>query len=70
MIPRNSPVEWLPIGHRPPLPRIETAPRYTPAPPNPLGKEIDEQFDRMHEAVRRREGERIWQHVIEIAKGG
>lgn len=60
---------WEPCGHRPPLPRIETAPRYTPAPEDPIPPKIRHDLERLQRWAQIIEGRRIWQHVVDIAKG-
>lgn len=69
MIPRNSPIEWLPIDHRAPLPRIETAPRYTPA-PQLIPKLLQYTLDHAERMNQIKEGDRIWAITVDIAKGG
>ncbi len=61
---------WEPCDHRPPLPRIDTAPRYTPPPADTIPAHVREQIDNMHDLMRKREGERIWGITVDIAKGG
>jgi hypothetical protein len=61
--------DWTPIEHRPPLKRIVDAP-YTPAPVDPRPQHVQQQIDQMTEMMRKNTGERIWEHVVQTAKGG
>lgn len=60
--------EWIPTGHRPPLPRIETRPSYTPAPIDMVPDHLRQQMDHMDKMARIKEGERVWQQVVETAR--
>lgn len=60
--------DWIPVDHRPPLPRIETAPQYTPAPLPLIPEHIQVQIDHAHDMQRRREGERIWELIVEASR--
>jgi hypothetical protein len=60
--------EWLPTGHRPPLPRIETRPVYTPAPIDALPGDVRQQIENIERIARIKEGERVWQQVVETAR--
>ncbi|TAL43817.1 MAG: hypothetical protein EPN91_05530 [Salinibacterium sp.] len=59
---------WQPIDHRPPLPRIETSPSYTPA-PQLLPEHIEQQFKIAEDIRRKREGDRLWGHIVDVVKG-
>lgn len=61
--------EWTPIDHRPPLPRIETRPKRT-EPPRLVPEHVQQQIDQINEMMRLKEGERVWGHVVDVAKGG
>ena len=64
MIPRDA----APIGHHPPLPRIDLAPRFEAEAAETLS--IFEQAERSREdAARRAENERIWQLVRQVGGG-
>lgn len=64
MIPRDA----TPIGHQPPLPRIDLSPRFEAEAPETLS--FVEQAARAREdAVRDAENERIWQLVRQTAAG-
>lgn len=54
--------EWKPIGHRSPLPRIETSPVWPDRGHQSVG-------DMLANAHRLSEGERIWRLVQEAAGG-
>lgn len=61
-------MNWEPIEHRPPMPRIETSPRYTPAPVEMIPDHVRQQIDHMHDIMRAKEAERVWQTVIDAAR--
>jgi hypothetical protein len=59
---------WTPCGHRPPRPPIELHPtRHEP--PQLIPGHIRQQLDHMQEMMRAKEGERIWGHIVDVAKG-
>lgn len=60
--------DWAPIGHCPPMPRIETSPRYTPAPPEMIPDYLRQQIESLQELTRAIEAARIWQTVIDAAR--
>jgi len=60
---------WEPIDHRPPLPRIETSPSYTPAPSSDVPEHIQVQIDHMEQIMRAKEGERLWGHIVDVVRG-
>lgn len=60
---------WIPVGHRPPLPRIETAPQYTPA-PHIIPEHLQVQIEHAQRMDRLAVGERIWRHIVDVATGG
>lgn len=66
MIPRDC----SPISHRPPMPRVETSPRYTPAPWDGLPDHVRDQIEHMQQMIRNKEGERLWELVVQSARGG
>jgi len=57
-----------PIGNRPPRPRIETAPQYTPA-QELMPHHLQIQIDHVENIERKLRGERIWQIVRQTAEG-
>jgi hypothetical protein len=57
--------EWLPTGHRPPLPRIETKAVHKPPPARTVEQLMD---DIAQQVAWVKEGERAWKEVVETAR--
>ncbi len=58
-----------PIGHRPPRPRIETAPQYTPAPDDGVPDHLRIQLEHCEKMARQLKAERVWACVVQSAGG-
>lgn len=59
---------WEPIGHRPPMPRINDVP-YTPAPVSNIPENVLQQIEQIDEMMRKKNGDRIWEFVVQSAGG-
>ncbi len=60
MIPRNSPIEWVPVKHVSPRPRIDNPlPRWFPP---------DEPVNHVKVAIDAIEAKRIWALIVEVSR--